>query len=257
MPVETAILLNEIKETDSENRISVDYQCAMLEERHKTQECESEHLSNKIGSTKSGVGACNAERALRAGARGYLTKQEATHSVLTGIRRVLSGEIYLNQKTASTVLGRLAAGHEVGDGHGEDSDGGDEWRPAGAPAHEAGVSKAAEKDARYHLGVLKKDTYLSATLTWDRIVELLDTVPMGRKGVYDIGDTLKPEPLTNFDLYLVDLDGTGLEQVTTSPEFDAFPMFSPDGKHLVWASNRHGKVLGETNIFIADWVERP
>jgi len=37
----------------------------MLEERHKTQECESEHLSNKIGSTKSGVGACNAERALR------------------------------------------------------------------------------------------------------------------------------------------------------------------------------------------------
>jgi len=65
VPIETAILLNEIKETDSENRTSVDYQCAMLEERHKTQECESEHLSNKIGSTKSGVGACNAERALR------------------------------------------------------------------------------------------------------------------------------------------------------------------------------------------------
>src|SRR6266700_163401 len=37
----------------------------MLEERHKTQECKSDHLSNKIGSTKSGVGACNAERALR------------------------------------------------------------------------------------------------------------------------------------------------------------------------------------------------
>jgi len=65
VPVETAILLDEIRDTDSENRISVDYQCAMLEERHKTQECESEHLSNKIGSTKSGVGACNAERALR------------------------------------------------------------------------------------------------------------------------------------------------------------------------------------------------
>jgi adenylosuccinate synthase len=65
VPVETAILLNEIKETDSENRTSIDYQCAMLEERHKTQECESDHLANKIGSTKSGVGACNAERALR------------------------------------------------------------------------------------------------------------------------------------------------------------------------------------------------
>ena len=61
----------------------------------------------------------------------------------------------------------------------------------------------------------------------------------------------------NFDLYIVNLDGTGLEQITTNPEFDAFPMFSPDGKQLVWASNRHGAVPGETNIFIADWVDRP
>jgi DNA-binding NarL/FixJ family response regulator len=52
--------------------------------------------------------ALYAERALRAGARGYLTKQEATHSILTGIRRILDGEIYMNQKTASMVLGRLA-----------------------------------------------------------------------------------------------------------------------------------------------------
>jgi len=61
----------------------------------------------------------------------------------------------------------------------------------------------------------------------------------------------------NFDLFLVNLDGTGLEAVTTNVEFDAFPMFAPDGRQLVWASNRHGQVAGETNIFIADWVERP
>ncbi len=61
----------------------------------------------------------------------------------------------------------------------------------------------------------------------------------------------------NFDLYLVNSDGSGLEQITTNPEFDAFPMFSPDGKQLVWASNRHGKVQGETNVFIADWIETP
>jgi len=61
----------------------------------------------------------------------------------------------------------------------------------------------------------------------------------------------------NFDLYLVNTDGTGLQQITTDTEFDAFPMFSPDGRLLVWASNRHGKVQGETNIFIADWVEQP
>src|SRR6266704_127346 len=61
----------------------------------------------------------------------------------------------------------------------------------------------------------------------------------------------------NFDLFLVNVDGSGLEQITTSPEFDAFSMFSPDGRKLVWASNRNGQVQGETNIFIADWVEHP
>ena len=59
----------------------------------------------------------------------------------------------------------------------------------------------------------------------------------------------------NFDLYLINDDGSGLEQVTYDPQFDAFPMFSSDGKLLVWAANRNGKVRGETNIFIADWVE--
>jgi Tol biopolymer transport system component len=65
-----------------------------------------------------------------------------------------------------------------------------------------------------------------------------------------------PEPRgRNFDLWMVRDDGTGLERVTTEPTFDGFPMFSPDGKQLVFASNRGGKVPGETNLFLADWVE--
>jgi TolB protein len=60
----------------------------------------------------------------------------------------------------------------------------------------------------------------------------------------------------HFDLYALSLDGTGLEPITTDHTFNAFPMFSPDGRELVWASNRHGRAPHETNIFIADWVER-
>jgi TolB protein len=59
----------------------------------------------------------------------------------------------------------------------------------------------------------------------------------------------------DFDLYSVRLDGGGLERITYHPDFDSFPMFSPDGRRLVWASNRHGAKRGDTNVFVADWVE--
>ncbi len=65
VPVDPIVLLDELRKTDSERRIVVDNQCAIVEPRHKEQESRSDHLSNKVGSTKSGVGACNAERALR------------------------------------------------------------------------------------------------------------------------------------------------------------------------------------------------
>jgi Tol biopolymer transport system component len=60
----------------------------------------------------------------------------------------------------------------------------------------------------------------------------------------------------DFDLYLINVDGTGLERVTYNSTFDGFPMFSPDRKRLVFASNRLAKGEGETNVFIADWIDK-
>src|SRR5512138_1040406 len=51
-----------------------------------------------------------AERVLRAGAHGYITKQEATSKVILAIRHVLGGGIYLNEKVSSTLLGRRHPG---------------------------------------------------------------------------------------------------------------------------------------------------
>lgn len=59
----------------------------------------------------------------------------------------------------------------------------------------------------------------------------------------------------DFNLFIVNVDGTGLEQVTQNETFDGFPMFTRDGKKLVFASNRFNKKEGDTNIFIADWVD--
>ncbi|MBX3329067.1 MAG: PD40 domain-containing protein [Nitrospira sp.] len=58
----------------------------------------------------------------------------------------------------------------------------------------------------------------------------------------------------SFHLYLVRDDGTGLERLTTEGHFNSFPMFSPDGKRLVWVSDRNAKEPGEFNVFLADWV---
>jgi len=51
-----------------------------------------------------------AERALRAGANGYIMKQEATDRVLTAIRCVLNGEVYLSNRAASRMVQQYVRG---------------------------------------------------------------------------------------------------------------------------------------------------
>jgi DNA-binding NarL/FixJ family response regulator len=51
-----------------------------------------------------------AERVLRAGARGYVMKEEATEKLMTAIRKVLSGQIYLSEKMAARALSKFIHG---------------------------------------------------------------------------------------------------------------------------------------------------
>lgn len=76
--------------------------------------------------------------------------------------------------------------------------------------------------------------------------------PDGRRVIFssNVGD---PQG-RNFDLYLIEVDsGKEAERVTFAEEFDGFPMFTRDGRQLVFASNRHHETEGDTNVFIADW----
>jgi DNA-binding NarL/FixJ family response regulator len=49
------------------------------------------------------------ERALRAGAKGYIMKAEATENVVTAIRKVLSGQIYVSDKMAAKMVRKLVS----------------------------------------------------------------------------------------------------------------------------------------------------
>ena len=79
--------------------------------------------------------------------------------------------------------------------------------------------------------------------------------PDGQRIVFSSNqhDSRREGPPT-FHLYLISDAGTGLERLTFTGRFNSFPMFSPDGKQLVWVSDRNATERGEFNIFLADWV---
>lgn len=52
-----------------------------------------------------------AERALRAGARGYLMKREAAKKVILGIRTVLAGQLFVSEKISNLLTERFVDGH--------------------------------------------------------------------------------------------------------------------------------------------------
>ena len=58
---------------------------------------------------------------------------------------------------------------------------------------------------------------------------------------------------SDFELYLINTDGTGLEQVTNYGGFTSFPEFSPDGTRLAFVSSYKGQSKYEFNVFTADW----
>jgi Tol biopolymer transport system component len=59
-----------------------------------------------------------------------------------------------------------------------------------------------------------------------------------------------------FDLFIMNIDGTNLQQVTFGDHFNSFPMFTRDGKPLVFVSDRNAADRYEFNVFLADWVEQ-
>ena len=77
--------------------------------------------------------------------------------------------------------------------------------------------------------------------------------PKGDKIIF--ASNINSETGRNFDIYTINLDGTGLEQITFNETFDGFPIFSRDGKKLIFCSNRFNKKEGDTNVFTADWID--
>ena len=60
----------------------------------------------------------------------------------------------------------------------------------------------------------------------------------------------QPAGATNFDLFVINADGSGLVQLTSDPGGDGKPAWSPDGERIVFTSDRTG--VGQVHVMDAD-----
>jgi Tol biopolymer transport system component len=84
--------------------------------------------------------------------------------------------------------------------------------------------------------------------------------PDGRRVVFasnrdDFDQTIPGRYGFNFELYLIGIDGKGVRRLTFNRGFDGFPMFSADGRRLIWCGNYLPQRPRDTDVLMADWVE--
>lgn len=63
--IDIKVFFEEIRETGVENRVKVDERCGIIEDKHREADRSSSYLKSKIGTTGTGCGPANAERAMR------------------------------------------------------------------------------------------------------------------------------------------------------------------------------------------------
>jgi TolB protein len=148
-------------------------------------------------------------------------------------------------------------------------DGGPFWSYDGKQIVYRAYHPQTEKEKSDYLGLLKQNLIRPTTLEiWVMNADGSNKRQVTHNGKANFGPYFFPDGRRivfasnmddprgrNFDLYKIDVDGTGLERITYNDTFDGFPMFSPDGRKLVFASNRNAAKPGDTNVFIADWVD--
>ena len=102
----------------------------------------------------------------------------------------------------------------------------------------------AASHGRTDLWIINLTTGRERRLTHSRgtTEEFPDWSPDGRRILF-VGDLAEPG---NFDIYTIRPDGSGLRRLTKSPAFDGDAHFSPDGKSIVFGSDR----TGNADVFV-------
>ncbi len=74
----------------------------------------------------------------------------------------------------------------------------------------------------------------------------------GKHIIYTAADHSNPAARPNYDLYWMNVDTGRTTRLTYSPGQDVLPVFSPDGKKVLWTSSRDGNA--QPQLYIADFT---
>jgi TolB protein len=74
----------------------------------------------------------------------------------------------------------------------------------------------------------------------------------GKHIIYTAADHSDPTARPNYDLYWMNIENGKTVRLTYAPGADVLPVFGPDGKKVMWTSNRDGR--SPTQLYIADFT---
>ena len=129
-------------------------------------------------------------------------------------------------------------------------------RPGGADLDEYRrlLTQGLVRPSALEIWLMKADGTGARALTSNGAANFCPTfLADGNRIVYS--SNVGSETGREFDLWVIDKRGGEPERITFAPGFDGFPHFSPDGRWVVWASNRADPESHQTNLYIARWAD--